>query len=188
MHPQIHTNSVLEQLMVCVSSRRSGRATALLCVRAATGPYNNSSSEHLHGCGVSVVKMEHSFKSKGLCEHLWKRAPQSSSVMKINVFLFQTETSTDWSMFGVRGAGLCVVAYFCRVRLRLPVQLLILFWASRWFMPSVAMPSMDRTTSPTVMPPLAAFPPSVSCRDIKKREMKNMTSIRVWRTGWVKVM
>ncbi len=59
------------------------------------------------------------------------------------------------------------MAYFCRVRLRLPVQLLILFWASRWFMPSVAMPSMDRTMSPTAMPPFAAFPPSVSCKGTK---------------------
>lgn len=59
-------------------------------------------------------------------------------------------------------------AYFCRVKLRLPVQLLILFWASRWFMPSVAMPSMDRTMSPTAMPPLTAFPPSVSCRNTQK--------------------
>lgn len=60
-----------------------------------------------------------------------------------------------------------LMTYFCRFRLRLPVQLLILFWASRWFMPSVAMPSIDRTKSPTAIPPFAAFPPSVSCRDTK---------------------
>lgn len=77
---------------------------------------------------------------------------------------------------GEGGSGLGGMAYFCRVRLRLPVQLLILFWASRWFMPSVAMPSMDRTVSPTVMPPLAALPPSVSCRDRKKKLMNK------WRT------
>lgn len=32
-------------------------------------------------------------------------------------------------------------------------------------MPSVAMPSMDKTMSPTAIPPLAAFPPSVSCSE-----------------------
>lgn len=163
-HTKTHTNSVVDRVILLVSSRRSGRITVLLCVRAATGSYN-SSSEHLHGCGVSVVKIEHSLKSKGPCERVWKRASRSSAVMKTNVFLFPIETSIEWS---VRG-GLCVTAYFCRVRVRLLVQLLILFWASRWFMPSVAMPSMDRTMSPTVMPPLAALPPSVSCRDIKKR-------------------
>lgn len=31
---------------------------------------HNNSSDHLHGCGVFVVKMEYSFKPKGLCEHV----------------------------------------------------------------------------------------------------------------------
>lgn len=69
-----------------------------------------------------------------------------------------------------------VISYFCRVRLRLSAQLLILFWASRWFMPSVAMPSMDKTRSPTAIPLLAAFPPSVSCKNHKQLKLSPATS------------
>lgn len=53
-------------------------------------------------------------------------------------------------------------SYFCSVRLRLPAHALILFWASKWFMPSVVIPSMDSTRSPTEIFAFAAFPPSVS--------------------------
>lgn len=55
--------------------------------------------------------------------------------------------------------------YLCRVRLSWPVQALILFWASRWFMPSVEMPLMDKMMSPTLILALAALPPSVSCKE-----------------------
>lgn len=55
--------------------------------------------------------------------------------------------------------------YLCRVRLSWPVQALILFWASKWFMPSVEMPLMDRMMSPTLILALAALPPSVSCKE-----------------------
>lgn len=88
-----------------------------------------------------------------------------------------------------------VIAYFCNVRLRSPVQFLILFWASRWFMPSVEMPSMERTRSPIATPPLAAFPPSVSCRNTKTTERaliiyitRNITARIIGEAGWVKVM
>lgn len=44
-------------------------------------------------------------------------------------------------------------------------------------MPSVAMPLMDRTMSPTAMPPLAAFPPSVSCKHKKTQTAEITNSI-----------
>ena len=83
-----------------------------------------------------------------------------------------------------------LMTYFCRLRLRLPLQLLILFWASRWFIPSVAMPSMDRTMSPTAIPPLAAFPPSVSYRNQKQHRLNylfnhySITVIKLGRSRW----
>jgi len=58
----------------------------------------------------------------------------------------------------------CVRARYLRIeRFRFPVQALILFWASRCVIRSVAMPSIDSTTSPTLILAFAAFPPSVSC-------------------------
>lgn len=52
-------------------------------------------------------------------------------------------------------------------RFRFPVQALILFCASRCVIPSVAMPSIDSTTSPTLILALAAFPPSVSLEMVR---------------------
>lgn len=64
------------------------------------------------------------------------------------------------SSFGV--STLMTLEGLMSERLRFPLQALILFWASRCVIPSVWMPSMDRTTSPTLILALAAFPPSVN--------------------------
>lgn len=159
----------------------------LLCV----GTHINSYTEHLPACGMSLLE------SRSLClksdagtvwfrlkTTIWilccqedKRIPAYFHMWNHCIptwlqFYNHTHTHTHGNAYAERE----LIAYFCRVRLRLPVQLLILFWASRWFMASVAMPPMDRTMSPTAMPPLAAFPPSVSCKHKKHKQLESLTA------------
>lgn len=63
-----------------------------------------------------------------------------------------------------------IPTYFCRVRLRLWVADLILFWASRWVMLSVLTPSMATTRSPWFICDCAALLPGVICVGKDKRK------------------
>lgn len=54
-----------------------------------------------------------------------------------------------------------VDVYLCMVRLSLVVADFILFWASRWVIPSVLTPSIAEMMSPWLRVPLAALLPGV---------------------------